>query len=439
MKRVVVTAVVAAVVATAVAFGVWLGAVALVGATIDAQGRAAADLLAADAPISEALVVTIRRPGTHVVAADRDAGIWVDAGSAGVHSGVGAPPAAGPRAQPPPPPPRPPDDEQPPPAERPAAPDNGPQARLERLGLLGIAAQAFIHHRPVRVERGARSITISPDALEFARWFELDLALLALALGAIAFAALRRLTRDARTQRAELERRATERDEAARRYQRFLAETGHELRTPLTVMAGYVDILRSRNLDEPLDARIIEGMHAETARMRVLVEKMMTLARLESQVTVPRLLDVGTAAREAANTVQRRYPAREIRAVTDATASIVIDADDYAAALINLLENAVKYAPLSPVTVATAVAGTEAITSVTDLGPGISASEQRTIFEPFFRGGDRMAEGLGLGLAIVKRVVDRWNGRVGCESVPGRTTFTLVFPIAEEERDAVAR
>jgi signal transduction histidine kinase len=293
---------------------------------------------------------------------------------------------------------------------------------------------------PIRVERDGRAIKIALDPLELGRWLALDIACFVVGSLVIAGTASVRVAYAARAERRALEARVAERRAAAERYQRFLAETGHELRTPLTVITGYVDILRARGGGAPLDERIVDGMHAETARMRVLVEKMLLLARLESDASVPRLLDVATAAREAAQTLQRRYPDHDVRLEAHQTASIVIDADDYAAALGNVLENAVKYAPGSPILIETSVRDGQTTTSISDRGPGVDVEEQPVIFDRFYRGRDRaVGEGLGLGLAIVKRVADRWNGTVGCESADGTTVFRLTFPLADEEIDGVAR
>jgi two-component system OmpR family sensor kinase len=293
---------------------------------------------------------------------------------------------------------------------------------------------------PVIVTRGERQIRISPDIRELQAWLGLDALGFAAGIAVVGGLGTTRALAIGRAERATLEAKIAERREAAERYQRFLAETGHELRTPLTVLSGYVDILRGRAPDEPLDERIVDGMQAEAARMRVLVDKMMTLARLEAHVGVPRLLDVATAAREAAQTVQRRYPDRTIRVDARQTASIVIDADDYAAALGNVLENAVKYAPGSPIEIETTVSAGAATTAVVDHGPGILAQDRLAIFERFNRGRKRgFGEGLGLGLAIVKRIVDRWEGSVDCESAPGRTIFRLSFPLADEEQYGLAR
>jgi signal transduction histidine kinase len=154
---------------------------------------------------------------------------------------------------------------------------------------------------------------------------------------------------------------------------------------------------------------------------------------------VPRLLDVATAAREAVATAQRRYPEREIRVDITGSTSIVIDADDYAAALGNLVENAIKYAPESPIVVETSVGEGEVSTSVIDRGPGVAQDERDAIFERFHRGrGRTFGEGLGVGLTIVKRVAERWNGSVDLDSRAGRTAFTLTFPTADEELHGIA-
>jgi signal transduction histidine kinase len=167
---------------------------------------------------------------------------------------------------------------------------------------------------------------------------------------------------------------------------------------------------------------------------------MLTLARLDSPAGVARLLDVAAAAWETLDHIRRRYPDRNLSLDSNAssTARIVIDADDFNDALGNLIDNALKYAPHSDVAVATRVANGRVAIVITDRGGGIAAGEREKIFERFYRGAnDVPTEGFGLGLAIVKGVADRWNGNVDVESVPGRTSFTLYFPVADEERYAI--
>jgi signal transduction histidine kinase len=416
MKRVVVPAALAAIVLLVSAAGIWVALVRGVATAMAAQARLAGDSLDANVPFTPALASALLQPGLHVVLVDHAGGAVIDATASAVI--VRPPPESG--APPPPPGAPPPFGGQPPP---------GPS----------VFARYFVGLAPLHVERGERSIDVTPDLAVLLRWFAIDGAIAVLGVLAIGGFATARIVARSRSDRRALEARITERAEAAERYQRFLAETGHELRTPLTVLTGYVDILRAGNAGGAVDQRVLDGMHAEATRMRRLVEKMMTLARLESQASVPRLLDAGTAVREAAQTLQRRYPDRDVRVQTERTASIIIDADDFSAALGNLLENAVTYAPASPIAIETRVHGGRVTTAVTDRGPGIGEAEREAIFDRFYRGGGRaLGEGLGLGLAIVRRVAERWNGTIDCTSGGGKTEFRLTFPVADEERDGIA-
>jgi signal transduction histidine kinase len=429
MKRAVFPAAVAIAVLLCAAAAVWLAFVHGVADTMSAQARVAEQLLDANVPVGEGFARTVVRSGVHVLIGDRRTGTVVDGGSNGVHI-LAVPPRDGG------PPPNEGHDGAPPAG----APNEGIMLGIgpPRPGPLGSVALSFARLPPIRIDRGDRAVEIAPDVRVLSTWLASDALACLAGIVAIVLLAARRSAVHAREERRGLETRAAERAAAAERYQRFLAEAGHELRTPLTVMSGYVDILRGRHGGEALDERIVEGMHAETARMRTLVEKMMTLARLEAHAGVPRLLDVATAAREAAQTLRRRYPHRNVDVRTEQTASIIIDADDCAAALGNILENAVKYAPGSAVLIETAVRDGSASIAVIDRGPGIPPSEREAIFEQFHRA-HRGGEGLGLGLAIVKRVADRWGGAVACESENGRTVFRLTFPLADEEEAHVAR
>jgi signal transduction histidine kinase len=452
MKRVVVPALVASLLLVLGAIAVWIVAARVVGATIAAQGRLAGELLDARVPVSEVLARTLVRPGLHVVIEDPETGTLIDADDSVVRTlplppgglqGLpgfapsGRPPVGGPQLGAPPPGGLPPGGPLLGGAPAPGTPGSLglPSGPMERFTLWAAGTPP-----PARVLRGDRTIVIGPNIRELATWLFIDALAIFVGTSCIALVATRRAVSLQQAERRALEAHASERRDAADRYQRFLAETGHELRTPLTVLAGYVDILRRNGAERPLDARVVDGMYAETSRMRVLVEKMLILARLEAETSVPRLLDVATAATEAAQLIQRRYPERNVTMKPESSASIVIDADDFAAALGNILENAIKFAPDSPIVVETNVRDGNAITSVEDRGPGVPPMERHAIFERYYRGRGRdVGEGVGLGLAIVKRIAERWNGTALCESGAGRTVIHLAFPVADEEMHGVAR
>jgi two-component system sensor histidine kinase KdpD len=111
-----------------------------------------------------------------------------------------------------------------------------------------------------------------------------------------------------------------------------------------------------------------------------------------------------------------------------------VDAPQVERALVNLIENALKYSPADePVRVLVAVHGSYGVVRVIDHGPGIAGDEADRIFEPFHRGRSAgSVRGAGLGLAIARGFVEASGGRVWVESRDGQgATFTLELPLAE--------
>jgi len=225
-----------------------------------------------------------------------------------------------------------------------------------------------------------------------------------------------------------------ERRAAEAQMRQFIADAGHELRTPLTVIMGFIDVLRRRAQGEGgIAPRIYETMLEESRRMRALIDKLILLARLENPQ--PRELETVDLAQVAGQAVAALQ-------VLDATPRVALQsASDVLVrgyegelydALANLVENALKYAPGSPVEVRVRVKDGEALVDVSDRGPGIPSDEQTRIFDRFYRGRDRgETEGFGLGLAIAKRAVERAGGRLTLHSVPGEgSRFTLAMPLA---------
>lgn len=317
----------------------------------------------------------------------------------------------------------------------PAGPGEGgppPEARMRSVfARFGGPLSGIV---PIRIGDGDRAVRVGPNADAIGRYFAADAALV-LAIWAIAFGvAVRVESGRARAERRRLEATLEERRAAAAEFQRFLADAGHELRTPLTVVSGYADLLATAVAGDERAERMLAEMRAEAARMRALVEKMLMLARLESPVSVPHLIDVLAVVRDAAASVRAAHPDRSIEVRSSGDASVVIDADDLYEAVRNLVENAVRYAPGSPVIAEVSARDGAVHVVVSDRGEGIAPDEREKIFDRFYRGRDRSGgDGSGLGLSIVSRVAERWNGRIALRSEPGETAFDLSFPLAEEE------
>jgi signal transduction histidine kinase len=224
-----------------------------------------------------------------------------------------------------------------------------------------------------------------------------------------------------------------ERRAAELRMRQFVADAGHELRTPLTVIMGFIDVLRRRAAQEPaISTKIYDTMLAESRRMKSLIDKLIVLARLENHVTLaPAEVDVADVASEVVVGMQALSSSPRI-AFNQPAPGVFVRADRHELhdALSNLVENALKYAPESPVDVSVAVDGIHAVVEVSDYGPGIPADEQQLVFDRFYRGRDRVeAEGFGLGLAIAKRAVERAGGRLSVMSRVGEgSRFTIRLP-----------
>jgi signal transduction histidine kinase len=213
------------------------------------------------------------------------------------------------------------------------------------------------------------------------------------------------------------------------RLRTFLADAGHELRTPLAIAVGYVGILKRSAVSDPaLAERIANDISVEHERLTRLVELILHLARLDAvPAEAGAISDVGRIAQEAVALVRPLDVERSISCDDRAGTLAEIGADDLRDALRNLLENAIRYAPASPITISIANDGDDVVTWVKDAGPGMDGFTAAHAFDRFFRGQNRGdVTGVGLGLAIVRRIVERAGGRVRLETALGDGTAVEV-------------
>jgi two-component system OmpR family sensor kinase len=220
------------------------------------------------------------------------------------------------------------------------------------------------------------------------------------------------------------------------RLRRFAADASHELRTPLASIRGYAELARRHPGPVPDEvAHALGRVEAESARMSVLVDELLLLARLDAgRPLQAEPVDLTRLAIDA--TSDARAAGQEHRWVLDLPGEpVMVRGDEHSLhqVLANLLGNArVHTPPGTTVTVRLAARdGQRAELSVTDDGPGIPAGLQRDLFGPFVRGDSarsRESGGAGLGLAIVDAVTAAHRGTVTLASRPGLTTFTITLP-----------
>jgi signal transduction histidine kinase len=220
-----------------------------------------------------------------------------------------------------------------------------------------------------------------------------------------------------------------DRRRAEERISQFAADASHELRTPLTVIAGYIDVLRRGAIEEPKIAKqILATMALEKEHMRSLIDRLMRLARLDSEAG-PRVeaIDVCEFLRTQCEAVRRLDDRRAIDYSVDGVEKIEADPGELAEAMWNIIENALKYAPDAPIHLRAARNNGHTVITVRDEGPGMSESERVHAFERFYRGDERgEIAGTGLGLAIAKRAVERAGGDIAIDSAPGHGTAVTI-------------
>lgn len=210
----------------------------------------------------------------------------------------------------------------------------------------------------------------------------------------------------------------------------------HELRTPLTAIVGHAEILESCDpADEALWRRSRAFIAAETQRLARLVDDLLSLSRLEASPALLRTINLRTAVESALSRLFDRAEAAGLTLTLNAPASLPrvrADPDRLEQALINLLDNAIKYTPAAgTVTVRLASEGGYVRVEVNDTGPGIAPEDLPHLFEPLYRAESvRRLPGTGLGLTIVRAILDQHGGTISVRSAPGGTTFTFRLPVA---------
>jgi two-component system, OmpR family, sensor kinase len=259
------------------------------------------------------------------------------------------------------------------------------------------------------------------------------------------------------------------------RMRRFVADASHELRTPLTAIRGFAEYYRQRgglvrHWDEreasesngtgggsgtgggltPGDLdRLMQRVEKEAARMGLLVEDLLLLARLDQQRPLARQpVDLLSLAADAVHDARMLAPDRTIDLSVQPGAAFLVIGDEprLRQVLGNLMSNALTHTPDGTpieVSVSSGVldprlsdSAPAVILDVTDHGPGMTPDQAHRVFERFYRADqarNRAKGGSGLGLAIVAALVSAHGGFASVRTAPGMgATFRVTLPLAPE-------
>lgn len=221
----------------------------------------------------------------------------------------------------------------------------------------------------------------------------------------------------------------------------FVSNVSHELRTPLASIRVFGEFLRLGRVKEPDKIRQYgQYIEAESQRLTQLVNNILDFSKIESGQKTYQFepADIEEIVAETLKAFEVQLKEKGFIITFEAPETplppIIIDAQALAQAVMNLLDNAVKYSGAArEITVRLALADEHITLSVTDRGIGIPAEEQEKIFERFHRVSTGLVhdvKGSGLGLSIVKHIVEAHGGRVTVNSEVGKgSTFTLHLPL----------
>jgi two-component system phosphate regulon sensor histidine kinase PhoR len=232
----------------------------------------------------------------------------------------------------------------------------------------------------------------------------------------------------------------------------FVANASHELRTPLAAVTGFIETLRGHAKDDAVAReQFLEIMATETARMRRLINDLLSLTRIEmnEHVKPEGRIELESVVRQAAAALKPLAAQDGITVTVQADPGmppVMGDQDELVQLFQNLIHNAIKYGRENGVVEVTlghsggqsgSLPGDQLFASIRDDGEGIAPGAIPRLTERFYRVDvkrSRERGGTGLGLAIVKHIISRHQGRLGIESKLGEgSIFTVYLPAAPAE------
>jgi two-component system phosphate regulon sensor histidine kinase PhoR len=220
----------------------------------------------------------------------------------------------------------------------------------------------------------------------------------------------------------------------------FVANVSHELRTPITSIKGFVETLREGALNNPDDAsRFLDIIARQTDRLNSIINDLLTLSQLEQaergQIGMEST-DIKTLLEETVDMCRPKAKTHNIELAVQCDESITLQINPslMEQAVVNLVDNAIKYSIEGGIVEIQAQADATGVAiTITDHGCGIERVHLPRLFERFYRvdqARSRELGGTGLGLAIVKHIVSAHHGTVGVESTPGKgSRFTINLPL----------
>lgn len=315
------------------------------------------------------------------------------------------------------------------------------------ITLLILAANVFIAVRMSRsvsrpivkltqavqeIADGNLDTRVAPDSDGVIRGLEVGVNVMAAALKSAHADLEQRIT----LATVELERKKEEAERANRAKSRFLAAASHDLRQPLHALGLFVASLRDKSLP-PEAARIASQIERSVAAMQELLEALLDISRLDAGGVVPAVTEFPVE--RVLSAIETHFaPTAHGKALSfrKVSCKAIVRSDSVLLErmLMNLVSNAVRYTAQGRILVGCRRCGNDLRVEVWDTGVGIPESEQRYIFDEFYRVARGEDGGLGLGLAIVDGFARLLEHEITIRSKPGHgSTFAVRVPRVARE------
>ncbi len=221
----------------------------------------------------------------------------------------------------------------------------------------------------------------------------------------------------------------------------FISNVSHELKTPLSIISMFGEMLAEGRTKSPEQAHeYAEIIWRESVRLGRLIDNVLDFAKMERGMGVYEFAetDLGEVVDRAIELSGRRVQTANMQLSEDVERDlppVQLDANAFTLAILNLIDNAIKYAADGKkIEVTLKHVGDQLVLGVRDWGPGIEPEEHERIFERFYRAKDirlKPIRGSGIGLALVQHIAHAHGGEATVSSVPGKgSTFSISVPIS---------
>jgi len=219
----------------------------------------------------------------------------------------------------------------------------------------------------------------------------------------------------------------------------FVSNVSHEIRTPLALISMFAETLEmGRVTSEEKKREYYSIISKETLRLTGIVNKILNFSQTEANKKTLRIerIDLNKELTSILNTYDFHLTNKGFTHTVSQRPNVFIrgDKEAFTESIINLIDNAIKYSgDTKRIELITGVEGVHGFVTITDFGIGISKTDQKHIFDKFYRvstGDLAKSRGTGLGLSLVKQLMDAQKGKISVSSDPGKgSSFTLFFPL----------